>query len=150
MTSYNVMTSFTTDSYGTESVNESVEITQKAAPLFIHPYTKICNDINSSILKHMENIHKGYTENIKNLQQEYYSQLIEVDALNDYLKTYKNIWFDLYGEHTYEEPIELKKIITDHMNNLKSVQNTLQIVEKEYSKYLLNDYIKARELTYST
>lgn len=144
------MTSFTTDSYGTESVNDSFEITQKELPLFIHPYTKTCNDINTNILKYMENIHKGYTENIKHLRQEYYSQVIEVDALKDYLKTYKNIWFDLYGEHTYEEPTEFIKILTDHMNNLKSVENTLKIVEKEYSKYLLDDYIKARELTYST
>ena len=82
--------------------------------------------------------------NVEKLRQEYYSQVIETDALIDYLQTHKRLWLELYKAYDYEEPIEFKNIVTDNIKNIKSIYYTLQNVEKEY-KVQYNNYVKERQ-----
>jgi hypothetical protein len=146
------MTSITTDSCGNDSSNESFELTTNT---FTHPYTKTYSYNNVEIktiknnLNQLDEIEKGYINNIENLKQEYYSQVIESDALIDYLQTHKKIWLEIYKEYEYEEPIEFRNIVNDNIRNIKMMYYTLQSVEKEYAKYK-DDYIKNRQKLINT
>ena len=147
------MTSITTDSCGNESSNESFELIKPDT--FTHPYTKTCTFNNVEIktyktsLNQLDEIQKGYINNIENLKQEYYSQVIESDALIDYLQTHKRIWLEIYKEHEYEEPQEFRNIVNDNIKNIKTIYYTLQTVEKEYAKFH-NHYIKNRQKLINT
>lgn len=137
------MTSISTDTYNSSSASDAINFnTINRIPVhFIHPYTKHFNNSNNEIanykreLKHLDEHYNGFINNIELLEQEYYSQIIETDAILDYLRTYTKIWPIIYNNEQYEKPVELHKIIMESIHNVNDTEKSLHEVKKNYYEY---------------
>ena len=75
-------------------------------------------------LNNIDNIHNEYCKNLVLLKQDLDSNIIEIQALYDYIKTYKRIWNVTYNpiEYPCELPKHFIKEYHDHCNYVEKLQ----------------------------
>jgi hypothetical protein len=94
-------------------------------------------------LKNLDEMQITFINTIRDLKQEYYSFVIDSNAMKDYLCTHKKIWKQLYPEYEYEPPLEFKKHINKIKINIQSISATIQEKEKEYANFMIT-YMRDR------
>jgi hypothetical protein len=93
-------------------------------------------------LNNIDNIHNEYCKNLVLLKQDLDSNIIEIQALYDYIKTYKRIWNVTYNpiEYPCELPKHFIKEYHEHCNYVEKLQviytNSLKFYKKRHPLYL--------------
>ena len=93
-------------------------------------------------LKTIDNTHNEYCKNLVLLKQDLDSNIIEIQALYDYIKTYKRIWNVTYNvvEYPCELPKHFIKEYHDHCTYVEKLQiiytNSVKYYKKRHPAYL--------------
>ena len=114
--------------------------------VYVHPYTNTAPLISSIEklqinLKKLDNEHSEHSKKISDLKQEFGSNIIEIEALRDYMVSYKKIWKKLYQDI----PCELSSEVYKHY--LKQYEYTKQLKDNYLSQLKNYEKIKPEYIT---